>query len=77
VPDIYNYNPENWGSSKKRYPMYYWPEILLENIIATSNKKQKNKIEVVIKQMKKMKKKDSLYRRIEKIMKRNSSYGRS
>ena len=72
--NIYNYNTENWSSLKKRYPMYYWPEILLENIIATSNKKQKKKIEAVLGQMEKIKKKDSLYKRIEKIMKRNSSY---
>lgn len=70
-----NYNPEDWMSMKRRFPMYYWPEILLENLIATSNKKQKNKIESVLKQMDKMKNKDSLHKRIEKIMKRNSSYG--
>ena len=75
VPNTYNYSPEDWMSMKRKFPMYYWPEILLENIIAISNKKQKNKIESVLKQMGKMKKKDALYRRIEKIMKRNSSYG--
>ena len=75
ISDTHNYNPEDWMSMKKRFPMYYWPEILLENIIATSNRKQKNKIESVLRQMDKMKKKDNLHRRIEKIIKRDSNYG--
>ncbi len=69
-----NYNPEDWMSMKKRFPAYYWPEILLENIIATANKRQRSKIETVLRQMKKMKSKDKLYQRIEKIMKKRNKY---
>ncbi len=68
------YNPENWMSMKKKFPMYYWPEILLENIIATANKRQKDKIEMVLRQMKKMKSKDKLYQRIERIMKKKNRH---
>ncbi len=71
----YDYDPENWNSLKRRYPMYYWPEILLENIIATSNKKQQEKIKRVLNQLGKIKKKDNLFKKIEKIMKRRSRMG--
>ena len=53
---------------KKRYPMYYWPEIVLENIIKTANKRQKEKLERITKQMEKMKKKTDLYRKLKKLL---------
>ena len=76
-PDKLDYNPEDWMSMKRKFPMYYWPEILLENIIVTANKKQRNKIETILRQMKKMKTKDNLYKKIEKLMKRNYKYGQT
>ncbi|OGG29338.1 hypothetical protein A2973_02320 [Candidatus Gottesmanbacteria bacterium RIFCSPLOWO2_01_FULL_49_10] len=30
-----------WQSIKRRYPRYYWPEILLEEVIKLANKRQK------------------------------------
>lgn len=60
---------ENWNSIKKRFPMYYWPEIVLENIIANSNKKQKAKLQVVIEALNKSKEKTDLYRKLKKLMK--------
>lgn len=53
---------------KKRYPMYYWPEIVLDNIIKNSNKKQKEKLERVIRQMEKMKKKTNLYHKLKRLL---------
>ncbi|MFA6386860.1 MAG: YerC/YecD family TrpR-related protein [Candidatus Paceibacterota bacterium] len=53
---------------KKKYPMYYWPEIVLESIIETANYKQKQKLKKVIGQMDKMKKKTDLYRKLEKLV---------
>jgi TrpR-related protein YerC/YecD len=54
---------------KKRYPMYYWPEIVLENIIKTASKRQKNKLKSIIESMKKMKEKTDLYKKLNKIIK--------
>jgi uncharacterized protein YerC len=66
--DVDLYDPENWNSLKKRFPMYYWPEILLENIVATSNKRQKQKINSVLRQMDKMKNKSELYGKLKRII---------
>lgn len=54
---------------KRRYPMYYWPEIILENIIKTANQKQKNKLKRIIRDMEKMKEKTDLYKKLNKIIK--------
>jgi uncharacterized protein YerC len=61
--------PREWGSIKKRFPVYYWPEIVLENIIATSSKRQKEKIKIVIKEMDKSKEKTELYHKLKKLIK--------
>jgi len=53
-------------SIKKRFPLYYWPEIVLENIVANMNFKQKQKIKGVLKEMGKMKEKNELYKRLKK-----------
>ena len=67
--DSSDYVPENWNSIKKRFPAYYWPDILLENIIATSTKRQKEKIRIVIKEMDKSKEKTELYHKLKKLIK--------
>ena len=53
---------------KKKYPIYYWPEIVLENMIKTANYRQKQKIKKVINQMDKMKEKTDLYRKLKKLI---------
>ena len=60
---------KNWHSIKKSFPMYYWPEIVLENIIAESNQKQKKKLQVVIKALEKSKEKTDLYRKLKRLIK--------
>ncbi|MDH4330093.1 MAG: YerC/YecD family TrpR-related protein [Candidatus Moranbacteria bacterium] len=57
------------NSIKKRYPMYYWPEIVLENIVKNSNKKQKDKLRRVITEMDKMKEKNELFRKLKNLIK--------
>ena len=52
------------ASIKKRFPLYYWPEIVLENVVANMNSRQKQKIKGVLKEMGKMKEKSDLYRRL-------------
>lgn len=57
-------NPATLSAIKKRYPMYYWPEILLDNIARNMNKRQKNEVRKVISQMDKMKEKTALYKKL-------------
>ena len=64
-----DYVPETWNSIKRHFPAYHWPEIVLENIIANSSKKQKEKIKVVIREMEKSKEKTELYHKLKKLMK--------
>ena len=59
---------KNWNNLKKKFPAYYWPEILLENIIENSNKKQKAQIQAVINKLDKAKEKPALYRKIKKLL---------
>lgn len=59
---------ENWGSIKKRFPAYYWPELLLENIVANSTNKQKERIKTVINSLEKSKEKTELYHKLKKLI---------
>jgi uncharacterized protein YerC len=63
--------PESWTGLKRRFPAYYWPELLLESIIKESSNRQRKKIENVISQMEKMKEKNELFIKIKNILKRN------
>ena len=64
-----DYFKSNYNNIKKKYPMYYWPEIVLENIIKNSNQKQKDEIRRVVEQMDKMKEKTDLYKKLKKMTK--------
>lgn len=63
-----------WKPLKRRYPMYYWPQILLENVIMSANKTEKERIRKVLKQMEKMKTKDNLFKRINKLLNYRKGY---
>lgn len=57
-----------WQLIKKKYPAYFWPEMLLENVMKSSGVRQREKIRSAIREMKKMKEKTALYRKINRIM---------
>lgn len=59
---------QNWNSIKRRYPMYYWPELLLEEIVRSANKRRKEKLRAVMREMEKAKEKTVLYKKINKIL---------
>ena len=42
----------SWKSLKKRYPMYFWPELVLKEIVANSNKKERQKLLKVVNSLK-------------------------
>jgi hypothetical protein len=56
---------------KKKYPMYFWPELVLKEIIRNSNFKQRRKLESVLDAMKE---KTKLSRNIIKILNSSKSY---
>ena len=37
---------------KRSYPMYYWPQLLLEEIIKNANKKEKERLSKIVEQLK-------------------------
>ena len=38
----------NFNSLKKRYPIYFWPQILLENWVKKSNDREKRQMRVIL-----------------------------
>lgn len=69
-----NSNYSHWSQLKKKYPSYYWPQLLLEELISNANKRQKNQIRVLMSEMEKSKKKTELFKRINKIMLKRKKY---
>jgi hypothetical protein len=57
---------KDWRKSKKRYPLIFWPELLIEDIIKAMNKRQKEKVHRAIE---KLDQKSKLYKQIDKILK--------
>lgn len=58
----------SWKKMKRRYPMYFWPQLVLEEIIKNANKKQKEKIRNILKQSKQ---KTKLYVQLDRILRRS------
>jgi len=56
----------DWDKLKRRHSLYFWPEILLEEIVKNSNKKQKERISSVLEVMEE---KSELHKRLEKLLK--------
>lgn len=57
---------KDWRKIKRRYPLYFWPQLLIEDIIKTMNSRQKQKIRNAIK---KINNKSIIYKQINKILK--------
>ncbi len=45
-------SPLSWGKLKKQYPMYYWPELVLKEIVSSANKREKGRLVKVIEGLK-------------------------
>ena len=56
---------EEWKRTKGRYPIAFWPQLLVEDIMRTMNKKQKDKIRLALK---KLDQKSDIYKNINKII---------
>ncbi len=55
----------DWEMIKRKHGLYFWPELLLEEVVKQANEKQKKKIGEVLD---KLDEKSELYRRIEKMI---------
>lgn len=53
----------DWDKFKRRHAMYFWPELLLEEVIKSASKKNKEKIKNALKSLDE---KSELHRKIEK-----------
>ncbi len=56
----------DWEMIKRKHGLYFWPELLLEEIIKQADEKHKKKISEVLN---KLDEKSELHRRIEKLIK--------
>jgi len=61
-----NFNQFSWRNVKRRYPMYFWPQLLLENIVKAAKENDKRKLCAILN---KMDKKSELYNRLNKLLK--------
>lgn len=59
-------NRSEWDALKRRYSLYFWPELLLEEIVKSANNKQKERIRSVLD---KLEEKSELHRKLEKLLK--------
>lgn len=55
----------SWSSLKRKYPMYFWPEILLKEIVKSASKREKERLSAVIQRLKE---KTSLSKDLQKIL---------
>ncbi len=58
----------DWSEVKRRYPMYFWPELLLEEIIRSANKREKERLRKVVGEMERVKAKKPLFRKLQRIL---------
>ena len=56
----------DWGKLKRRYSLYFWPELLLEEIIRNANEKERERLKGILKTMDE---KSELHERMEKLLK--------
>lgn len=56
----------DWDKFKRQHPLYFWPELLLEEIVKNASRRHKDKIKNVLKRLDE---KSKLHKRIEKYLK--------
>lgn len=56
----------DWDKLKRRYPLYFWPELLLEEIVKSASKRQKDRMKDILETLEE---KNKLHREIEKLLK--------
>ncbi len=46
------YDPYSWHNIKRRYSMYYWPQLLMDELLKSSDRKQKEKMQEIFEKLK-------------------------
>jgi TrpR-related protein YerC/YecD len=64
-PSRWDFAVEDWRKFRRTHPLYFWPQLLIEEIIKTMNKKQKDKLRRAIK---KLDRKSKLYRELSRFL---------
>lgn len=63
----------DWKKIQRRYPMYFWPQILLEEVVRNANNRQRTKLLNTLKVLRKSGEKNKVFGQIEKALKTNTS----
>jgi uncharacterized protein YerC len=63
-------SPGSWRSLKKRYPMYFWPELLLKEIVRSANMRERERLLNVLSELKD---KTPLTKEIQNILNKKSN----
>ncbi len=59
---------KDWKAFKRKYPLVFWPELVIEDIIKSANKKQKEKLRRAIE---KLDHKSKIYKQINAVFRKN------
>lgn len=65
-----DYEVGSWRQLKKRYSIYFWPELLLKEIVKNANKRERERLEVIVKELRD---KTPLTKQLQQILKQNSN----
>lgn len=57
--------PSEWNKLKHRYPMAFWPQLVIDEIIASANKQQKKRLQSVLHEMDE---KSDLYKKLNRVL---------
>ncbi len=60
-----------WRSLKRKYPMYFWPQLLLEEIVKSANSREKQRLTKVLQDLKEKK---GLNKELMKILQLDKHY---
>ena len=60
-----SFNPLLWRNIKKRYPIYFWPQLLLEEIVRSAKEGEKERLRVILG---KMDQKRGLFKRLDRLL---------
>lgn len=62
---------DSWAHIKRRYPLYFWPQLLLEEIIRTANNRQRRRLLETLSTLRKSGKgKKEVFRHVEEVLKK-------
>lgn len=64
-----DYDPlSSWSAFKRKYPLYFWPDFLLKDIIRSASNRHRKRLLETLKILKKSGKKSKLFSELEKIL---------